>query len=120
MMDEPKITPEIREQLEEAIETIQVLDAVDHLDRMRSHIGDRDINTPPQIRDDLMKLHSILREVLSASDNDTSDHGLFELVWDIEENLYPVLENVQKILDLIEQINQFSEVAYEDEEEQDN
>ena len=32
-MDKPKITPEIREQLEEEIDTVQVLDAIDHLDR---------------------------------------------------------------------------------------
>lgn len=45
--------------LEENFETADLLRAVAEIDKLRGHLNDRDHFRPPEIRDDLLKLHTL-------------------------------------------------------------
>jgi hypothetical protein len=52
--------------LEDNFETADLLRAVDEIDKMRSYLNDRDNFRPPQIRDDLLKLHGLADRLINA------------------------------------------------------
>ncbi len=51
--------------LYENFETTCILDAVGHIDTLRSHLSDRDSIRPPQMRDDMLQLHQLAMDVVN-------------------------------------------------------
>lgn len=51
--------------LDENFETTWLLDAVGHIDTLRSHLSDRDSIRPPQMRDDMLELHQLAMDVVN-------------------------------------------------------
>ncbi len=51
--------------LYENFETTWLLDAVGHIDTLRSHLSDRDSIRPPQMRDDMLQLHQLAMDVIN-------------------------------------------------------
>lgn len=53
------------QKLYENFETTWLLDAVGHIDTLRTHLSDRDIIRPPQMRDDMLELHRLAMDVVN-------------------------------------------------------
>src|SRR5208283_3158502 len=52
-----EITDKELEALQDGFDTLSLVHAVDELDKMRGHLNDREHHNPPEIRDDILKLH---------------------------------------------------------------
>ncbi len=51
--------------LHENFETTLLLDAVGHVDELRGYLNDGEYGRPPEIRDDLLKLHGMAMDVVN-------------------------------------------------------
>lgn len=116
-MEERRLTKEKNIELYEKFETMRILHAVDALDKIRSVLSDDihedGIPRPPEIRDKLLKLHDIAHKVINAYDCNT-DLGLFDLAWEIEDELFDLIESFEAIRKVIDDL---TELCPSDEEE---
>ena len=64
------ITDEEWQTIHENFETTTLLTAVDKIDQVRGHLSDREYCQPPEIRDDLLKLHQLVMEVVNKGYQD--------------------------------------------------
>ncbi len=51
--------------LHENFETTWLLDAVGHVDDLRGYLSDGEYGRPPEMRDDLLKLHGMAMDVVN-------------------------------------------------------
>jgi len=89
--------------LYENFETMDLIYAVDHIDKLRSFLGDRANLQPPEIRDDMMKLHELAMDVV----NHRSDDSLVEfanLTEDINSDIYMMMQSLEKIQETIRKL----------------
>ena len=49
------------EALQGGFDTFSLIHAIDELDKMRGQLNDREYHNPPEIRDDILKLHDLAR-----------------------------------------------------------
>lgn len=93
-----RITEEESQHLYENFETYDLLTSVDQLDSVRGVLADEAHYEPPEIRDDLMKLHGLAMEV--ANNGETSAkkvHEMFMLADDIESQVDHMIESLEFI-----------------------
>ncbi len=94
----PKITPEEYRKLHENFETFDILTAIDHLDSARGYIADQSLNTPPELRINLLKLHDLAMNVIGYGDKDKQQiKELFELADDIEWDLNNAISSLKAV-----------------------
>lgn len=96
-----KMTEEEWQNLYENFETTWLLDAVDHIDEARYHLGDGENWEPPQIRTDLLKMHEIAMDVVNNGWTGKAQE-LFDMACDLDMQIHSIikeLEAVQKTLD---------------------
>jgi hypothetical protein len=98
--------------LMEDFHSLELLDTIDNLDEIRSIIGDRAINRPPEIRDKLLKLHTMIMDEAITSEGET----IWELAGDIEDEIYTVYENIEKMLETLEKITDSAPDEFEEED----
>ncbi len=55
--------------LHENFETTLLLDAVGHVDELRGYLNDGEYGRPPEIRNDLLKLHGMAMYVVNNGQN---------------------------------------------------
>ena len=107
-MEERKLTEKKIEELYEKFNTQRLLDAVDALDDVRPVISDQfnedGFPRPPEIRDKLLKLHKKAHEIINGEFSYDTDMGMFDLAWELEEELYDVIENLEKIKKVIDDL----------------
>ena len=102
-MEKIKLTAEQQAEMYEEFETTRVLGAVDDVDAVRSIFSDDCsgakgfIPFPPEIREKLLKLHSIAMEVINGEFATGTDRGMFELAWDIEDEVSDAIESLEQI-----------------------
>jgi hypothetical protein len=101
-----EITDKELEALQDGFDTVSLIQAVDELDQMRGHLNDRAHHNPPEIRNDILKLHDLAMDVVNHGMKGRAP-ALFELVIEIEDELSDLstaLENIQetiaKLIDL--------------------
>jgi hypothetical protein len=87
--------------LRDEFDTLRLLHAVDALDTIRSLVADRDEIRPPAVRDELLKLHRLAHTLLNEDDEFGDDADLWDLAFAIEDDIYPILENVETILETL-------------------
>lgn len=95
-----KITKEDRIKFYEEFDTHEILYAIDNLDEIRDHISDSGIR-PPQIRDDLLKLHTIAFD-LQQGGPITED--LYNLTEEISSTIYSVIEAAEKVQETVDEL----------------
>ena len=95
-----EITNKEPEALQDGFETFSLISAIDELDQMRGHLNDRAHHNPPEIRNDLLKLHDLAMDVVN--------HGMkgrapapCELAIEIEDQLSDLSAALEKIQDTI-------------------
>ena len=101
--DFTEITDEELEALQVGFDTFSLIYAVDELDKMRSHLNDREHRNPPEIRNDILKPHDLAMDVVNHG---LTDHAqeLFELAVDIEDQLCDLSEAQEKVRDTISKL----------------
>jgi len=111
------------QKLYENYETTWLLDAVDKLDELRTYLADGGALEPPQIRTDLLKLHSLAMNVVNHSEASQLQE-MMDLAFDLEDQtsdmlatLKKVHETIQKLIDLLPEEDGFDD---ENELEDDN
>jgi hypothetical protein len=93
-----KITPEEYRNLCENFETFDILTAIDQFDSARGYIADQSLNTPPELRINLLKLHDLAMNVISYGNNDKEQiKELFELADDIEWDIDNAISSLKKV-----------------------
>jgi len=121
-LEERKLTEKKNQELYEKFETMQILYAVDELDKARSVISDRfnpdGFPKPPELREKLLDLHQKAHHIINEYDCKT-DMGMFDLALEIEEEIYDALEALEAmhktINDLVD-LAPLEEDEWEDEE----
>lgn len=114
--EERRLTEDKKQELYEKVETMSILHAVDLLDEIRSYISDDfsegGVPKPPELRFKLMELHEKAHNIINLYDSDT-DEGLFDLAWDIEEELFDIEDKIGKIRKIV---NKLTDLTPQDEE----
>jgi len=99
-----RISEKTRQKLLDKFETMDILEAVEALDQIRHIMADGDEIKPPQVRDDLLNLHSILHKVVNEGHDMSEDEDIWKLASEIEDTLYPLLENAEKIVNVLQKL----------------
>jgi hypothetical protein len=86
--------------LNENFETVSLLRAVDAVDTLRVHLGDREKYQPPEIRDKLLKLHQLAMKVVNDGQKGRAP-ALFELAAEVEDELFDMMEALTTIQDAV-------------------
>jgi hypothetical protein len=95
-----QITNKELEALQDGFDTVSLIQAVDDLDQMRGHLNDRAHHNPPEIRNDILKLHDLAMDVVNHGMKDRAP-ALFELAIEIENqlsHLSTALKNIQETI----------------------
>ena len=90
------MNPQFLQKFYEQFETSDLLSAVDHIDILRQELSDRADWRPPEIRQDLLKLHQLAMDVSHQGDL-TQAPEMFELAFEIEDRLFTIWESFQAI-----------------------
>lgn len=101
MVDKNEI---LSEELYNEFESFNLLTAVDYLDNMRRHLADGVHFEPPQIRQDLMKLHKMVMDASNGSSKYSVEDILMQL-GDIESDIFAIQEEAEKILRIFRDLN---------------
>jgi hypothetical protein len=117
-MEEYKLTKELFNQLDGSFDTHLLLDAVDALDAVRPIISDDygeggGIPRPPEIRDKLLELQRRSMELFNSEFRCNTDRGVFDLAWEIEDEIFEAIDSLEKIQEIISQL---TSLAPDDEE----
>jgi chromosome segregation ATPase len=95
-----EITAKELEALQDGFDTFSLIHAIDELDKMRGHLNDREHHNPPEIRNDILKLHDLAMDVVNHGVTSRAQ-ALFELATEIEDQLSDLseaLENIQEAI----------------------
>ena len=120
-MEERKLTEKKNQELYEKFDTMRILDAVEALDEVRPVISDQfnkdGFPRPPQIRDLLLSLHEKAHEIINGEFQHDTDKSMFDLAWELEDELLSVVEKLEGILKVITDLTDLSPPLYDDEDE---
>ncbi len=101
------------EALHENFATADLLTAVDSLDALRGHLNDREHFQPPEIRDELLKLHGLAMRVIGAGARGGAAE-MFDLAEDLEEQVAQMLEDMEQIADTLEKLTSLRPKSLDD------
>lgn len=87
----------------ENFDTTALLSAVDAVDELRSDLNDNEDGAPPQLRDDLLKLHQLAMAVFNqGSRSQVAD--LFELAVDLEDQVQGMMTALEQVQETLSQL----------------
>jgi len=92
----------------ENIDTMQILYAVDALDEIRALVADRENMRPPEIRDKILALHQAAHQIINEGEHPGEGEDLKLFACDLEDEVFPILENAEKILDPLRKLIRFA------------
>ncbi len=104
----PKMTEKTIQKISESFDTRDLLTAVKLFDAMRSLTADQEDFRPPEIRENLLKLHQILHKSVNESLGLEDEEELWDLVYELEDEVFTILEYAQKIHDTLEKLTAFA------------
>lgn len=84
-------------------DTMALLSAVDAVDELRSDLNDNEDGAPPQLRDDLLKLHQLAMAVINqGSRSQVAD--LFDLAADLEDQVLGMMTALEQVQETLSQL----------------
>ena len=111
-MEERKLTERKNQELYENFDTMRILDGIDALDKVRTGISDQfnedGFPRPPEIRNLLLSLHEKAHEIINGEFQHNTDMGMFDLAWELEDELSGVIEKLEGILKVISDLTDLS------------
>lgn len=88
--------------LERNFESMKILHAVDYLDQIRYRLADGENLEPPEVRQELMKLHEKAQHLINYAGGKPDDvQAIWDLAWDIESVVGDIQEYAEKILSIL-------------------
>lgn len=84
----------------ENFETQWLLDAIDDVDTLRSHLSEDERDQPPEIRDKLFKLHQLAMAVVNEGSHSKIDE-LFDLATELEDEVFEMMEALTRLRDTL-------------------
>lgn len=122
-LEERKLSEKKNQELYKKFETMRLLRAVDALDRIRPIISDQfnpdGFPKPPDLRDKLLELHEKAHKIINMYNCDT-DSGMFDLAWEIEEEISEVedhLNEIRKTIDDLINLTPSDEDEFDDDDD---
>ena len=112
-----RLSESAHQKLYENFETTTLLDAVDHLDRLRAELGDDEDFRPPTLRQDLLRLHQLAMDVVNSGYLNKGEE-LFDLAFELEDQVFGLMENLEAIQDTLSALTDLA--PDEDEDENDD
>ena len=112
-----RLSEKAHQKLYENFETTTLLDAVDHLDRLRSELADDEYFRPPTIRQDLLRLHQLAMEVVNSGYLNKGEE-LFDLAFELEDQVFDLMENLEAIQDTLSALTGLAPDEDEDDDEE--
>jgi DNA-binding transcriptional regulator PaaX len=103
-MDQKDKNQILCEELYDGFDSFNLLTAVDHLDQIRYRLAEGVNFEPPQVRQDLMKLHQMVMNASNASSQHSYDDILLEADA-IEDTIWQVQQHTDKLLDILSKLN---------------
>ena len=98
------MTDEEWQNLYENFDTYLLLDAVDHIDSLRVHLGDGEFYEPPEIRTNMLKLHGLAMNVVNNGwDGDLKE--LAELADDLAMQTSSMMVSLEKLHQILSRLN---------------
>ncbi len=80
----------------QSFETTWLLSAVEHVDKLRQHLGDGENFQPPEIRADLLKLHQLTMGVVNSGWESRAGK-MFELAHELDMQVAEIAESLEFI-----------------------
>lgn len=103
----------------EDFETHDLLDAIDHLDMARSHLGDGVNHEPPELRKDLFRLHTLAMSVVNDGNREKAEEML-NLAADLEIQVGEVIEALESVNEVLGQLTSIDPDALEEDEDEED
>jgi len=101
--DIEEISEEEFEEIYTSVDTTSLLKAVDIVDELRDHLNDLDGLRPPEIREDLMKLHGYGMELVNHGAR-AKARKFFELAADIDWEISEIISRARALQDIFKPI----------------
>ena len=98
-----KMTDEEWQHLYENFETMDLLDAVSHIDAARSSLGDGPNFEPPELRTNLLKLHQMAMDVVNNGWTDKA-YDMFMLAEDLDSEVFQTIENLEAVSKILSRL----------------
>jgi len=86
--------------LYENFETTWMLTAVDHIDLLRTHLGDGEYAKPPEIRTDMLKMHGMAMELVNQGWTGQAN-DLFGMADDMEMQVSEMMKSLEYIQSIL-------------------
>ena len=104
--------------LQENFETAWLLDAVGQVDELRGYLNDGEYGRPPEIRDDLLKLHGLAMDVVNNG-WDTDLKKMAELAVGIEDEILDIMRHTDALYQIVNKLTALlPESAFDFDEEE--
>ena len=87
----------------ENFETHSLLRAVDAVDELRDDLNDGEYATPPQLRNDLLKLHQLAMAVINEGSR-SQVAALFELAGDLDEQVSTMMTKLEEVQETLSRL----------------
>ncbi len=87
----------------ENFDTMALLSAVDAVDKLRSDLDDNADGAPPQLRDDLLKLHQLAMAVINQRSR-SQVVDLFDLATDLEDQVLGMMTALEQVQEALSQL----------------
>ncbi len=100
----------LSEELYNEFDSTTLLVAVEHLDKMRHHLADNGYE-PPEVRDDLLKLHRIVMESSNQARHSIED--VSDAVNAVEYCIDEIQEQAEKLKAILSDLNNSLNQAWE-------
>ena len=107
-----EISDDELEAQQDGFDTYSLLHAIDELDKMRGHLNDREHHNPPEIRNDLLKLHALAMAVVNEGEADRAQE-MFDLAFEIEDQLSDISEALERIQETIAKLTDLQPESFQ-------
>ena len=92
----PTWSEQFRENLYNQFFTSDILTTIQHIDQLRVVLADDEDFRPPQIRDDLLRLHQLAMEFVNYGDPQTG-REVRDKAFDLQDNIFTMIESLEAI-----------------------
>jgi hypothetical protein len=92
------ITEDVWNNIYEHFDSQEILDAVGHIDTARAYLADTEINKPPEIRNELIDMHSVAMDIVRyGSRNKEKVADFFDTAYGLSDEITDLMEELEKV-----------------------
>lgn len=99
------LTDDEWENIQENFESAWILDTVKQIDHVRGHLGDGENWEPPQIRTDLLELHTMAMGVFNSGYTHKLK-DMFDMAIDLEMQVDEIIETMEAVRETLSKLTE--------------